>query len=1163
MLKASRLELLAVDLYEAGVIDLFKGINGSNPMSLDGAGTDKIWLKAYDNPEHGGEDDTHGKLLAYVSGDATDENNWAELTPATFAEYIIENASAVYQPLDSDLTAIAALAKTDGNVIVGDGSTWVAESGATARTSLGVGTGDSPQFTGVELSHATANTLTGSSGDALIEGNRLFRVGGTDVPIADGGTGASTANAAIEALLNAGVTTTITSVDDEADYVYVRDATDSLLKRALGKNLGFTQAGTGATLRTLQTELRDAPVKFEQFGVVSGLAVADAVAEANVTNAQKALDYAETTGRAIHCPAQYYVFKAGGLRIPTSVHCYGEGVGYWEPVFPSRPKTWGGTSWIFKGTGPADVTITGITSMRYASGWREDPDNPGEYFKLFSFMNDDASGTTPATPKSLSVAVTGKGTAATDWGLHGIRVVPWIGSDGIDDYSDTGNAGLSDDWDIGVLLLDNEYVTLENGQSVGHWRVAGTAVLSPGFTSTGRSEQVLIRNWKTQGLRGLMIRAGDTWAVSATTATTVTIRWSEESYWPSGGGSFEGLGSSSPNYTYTSTTRVGSDLRFNGVSPDPTVAAIFLIRNVNSGSGFAHSQVEKAYVFGLDHESGNDSESFTLPISGCFEMSGHPMRGWHFQNFKTATTSERINSFLLDVDDAHFFDWQAEAIQSHLIATPATADQSWAAAPVSDTRNLRIYASASFDTSCRVDLFTPRSYLDDARQINPIDELDGNFVLRALDGQDFKIELATGQTWQVQDDGETALLTIDESTGDVLTGTTSSQTFGQSVVPRLQIHGLSSTNNTSIGLARWSNNANPGTLRLAKSRGATVGSHVVVQADDQLGQIVWEGSDGTAFIPAARVQGLVATTPGTNDMPGKLEFQTTPDGSATLATRFTLAQTGIDLAASHAISIAGTNIIVDAAGTATLSNIDALDATTEATIEAAIDTLTALTISSSAPILTLTDTDTGADSTVSGSSGAGSLFLMADSGNEVASSTMGFGLDGTNNIQLEAGGLRPVTGQTKALGSTTQGWNGLHLATTTAINWANGNATLTHASGLLTANVPIATTQLRTAMVGELTIATGAITITGGYHRVDTEADAASDDLATINGGVDGARLVLRAENTARTVVVKDGTGNIQCAGDFSLDNTQDTIELIYDGTLTAWLEIGRSDNGA
>ena len=47
---------------------------------------------------------------------------------------------ASVQAYDADLTAIGALAKADGNIIVGNGSTWVAESGSTARTSLGLGT---------------------------------------------------------------------------------------------------------------------------------------------------------------------------------------------------------------------------------------------------------------------------------------------------------------------------------------------------------------------------------------------------------------------------------------------------------------------------------------------------------------------------------------------------------------------------------------------------------------------------------------------------------------------------------------------------------------------------------------------------------------------------------------------------------------------------------------------------------------------------------------------------------------------------------------------------------------------------------------------------------------------------------------------------------------
>lgn len=49
------------------------------------------------------------------------------------------------------LTAIGDLTPTDGVIIVGNGTTWVGESGATARTSLGLGTGNSPNFTGISL----------------------------------------------------------------------------------------------------------------------------------------------------------------------------------------------------------------------------------------------------------------------------------------------------------------------------------------------------------------------------------------------------------------------------------------------------------------------------------------------------------------------------------------------------------------------------------------------------------------------------------------------------------------------------------------------------------------------------------------------------------------------------------------------------------------------------------------------------------------------------------------------------------------------------------------------------------------------------------------------------------------------------------------------------
>jgi hypothetical protein len=95
------------------------------------------------------------------------------------------------------------------------------------------------------------------------------------------------------------------------------------------------------------------------------------------------------------------------------------------------------------------------------------------------------------------------------------------------------------------------------------------------------------------------------------------------------------------------------------------------------------------------------------------------------------------------------------------------------------------------------------------------------------------------------------------------------------------------------------------------------------------------------------------------------------------------------------------------------------------------------------------------------------------------------------------------------------------------------------------------------------TIASGVITITSSYHRIDTEGAAATDDLVTINGGATGQYLTLRALWDTRDVVVKDGTGNLQLEGDMTLNNAYDTITLIYDEHHAAWLEVARSNNGA
>jgi hypothetical protein len=96
---------------------------------------------------------------------------------------------------------------------------------------------------------------------------------------------------------------------------------------------------------------------------------------------------------------------------------------------------------------------------------------------------------------------------------------------------------------------------------------------------------------------------------------------------------------------------------------------------------------------------------------------------------------------------------------------------------------------------------------------------------------------------------------------------------------------------------------------------------------------------------------------------------------------------------------------------------------------------------------------------------------------------------------------------------------------------------------------------------GELTISSGAITVTHSVHTVDTEADAATDDLDTITGISNSDILILEPADSTRDIVVKHGTGNIYLDGgvDFTMDHIRDKIVLIRRSGV--WNELSRSSN--
>jgi len=132
-----------------------------------------------------------------------------------------------------------------------------------------------------------------------------------------------------------------------------------------------------------------------------------------------------------------------------------------------------------------------------------------------------------------------------------------------------------------------------------------------------------------------------------------------------------------------------------------------------------------------------------------------------------------------------------------------------------------------------------------------------------------------------------------DGSGRVLVGGTDARAnlYNTSTTAALQVEGT--TTSTSIGaLFRNSNDTGGGALVLGKTRGTAVGATTVVQSGDSLGSISFQGSDGTQFVEAASISVVVDTTPGADDMPGRLVFSTTADGASTPTERLRLDSNG-------------------------------------------------------------------------------------------------------------------------------------------------------------------------------------------------------------------------------------------------------------------------------
>ena len=153
-----------------------------------------------------------------------------------------------------------------------------------------------------------------------------------------------------------------------------------------------------------------------------------------------------------------------------------------------------------------------------------------------------------------------------------------------------------------------------------------------------------------------------------------------------------------------------------------------------------------------------------------------------------------------------------------------------------------------------------------------------------------KIRFPANDTFSVETGGSEAFRV--DSSQRLLLGTTTA-TNNIRLGNKFGVVGTAAYTGMSISQYAGTTAAEKPMIDFNRSRGSSDGTMTSVAADDGLGEIIFRGSDGTDFNDAATIRAFVDGTPSDGtDMPGRLTFATSADGSATPTERLRIDSAG-------------------------------------------------------------------------------------------------------------------------------------------------------------------------------------------------------------------------------------------------------------------------------